>query len=304
MNLLQTMWSISRRKSLVNCPRQYIMRYSRSQKNWNYNNNLINHSLKDLIIRSSRKVMLERLEDQKNGLQWSKKMIFLKLRLGLKAEIKTERYELLKRKNSQYLNDLINTAKNKIDSLWETNIFKRIISSKIKQWSIMDRKKFFSDGHIDIFCSPDISYKIQNKWNLLRIDFQGERRNPSSKLECMAMVNWAKKNNFLPLVTEQYIVHTLKYIDGIWVHDKYFPDNEILQQSKQLLEKDVNEMNKLVIKMGPLLDLSQIPLTNNQSNCKKCSFKPFCPAKDGLEQSKLEQNSIEYNSAKIKFESN
>lgn len=303
MNLLQTMWSISRRKSLLNCPRQYVMRYSRSQEKWKYSNNLVELSLTDLMIRSSRKLMLERLEDHKNGIEWSSRMVQLKLKLGLKVEMNLERYEQVKRKESRYLNDLINSAKNKIDSLWNTEIFKRIISSEIRQWSVMDRKKFFSDGHIDIFCSPDICYKIQNKWNLVRIDFQGERKNASSELEGMAMVNWAKRNNFLPLVTEQYIVHTLKYIGGFWIHEKYFPSEEKLQQSKQLLEKDVNAMNNLVNKMGPLMDLSQIPLSNSQSNCNKCSFKQLCPAKDGLEQSKIEQNSIEYNSVKIRFES-
>ena len=28
MNELQTMWSISRRKSLINCPREYVLKYS------------------------------------------------------------------------------------------------------------------------------------------------------------------------------------------------------------------------------------------------------------------------------------
>lgn len=303
MNILQTMWSISRRKSLINCPRQYILRYSRSQNNWNYKENLIKHSLKDLIIRSSRKLMIERLEDHKNGLDWSGKMILLKLRLNVRAELKFERYEMIRNKNSRYLDNLIYSAKNKLDSLWTTEIFKRIISSQIKQWSIMDRKKFYSDGHIDIFSSPDISYKIQNKWNLLRIDFQGEINNPSNDLECMSMVNWAKHNDFLPHITDQFVVHTLKFIKGIWVHEKYIPNDEILQQSKQLLEKDVNAMNNLVRKMGPLLDLSLIPLTNEQSNCKKCPFKSQCPAKDGLEKSRLEQKAIEYRSAKVNFES-
>lgn len=303
MNLLQTMWSISRRKSLINCPRQYIMRYSHSQKNWKYHNNLIKHSLKNLIIRASRKLMLERLEDHKNNLEWSSKMILLKLKLYLKIELEPERYELINSKKNREHNRLINSAKDKIDSLWNTKIFKRIISNDIKQWSIMDRKIFYSDGHIDIFCSPDISYKIQNKWNLLRIDFQGETKNASNELECMSMVNWAKRNSFLPLVTEHYIVHTLRYVKGIWIHEKYYPTDEILQQSKQLLEKDVNQMNQLVKKLGPKIDLSQIPLTDNESNCKKCSFKPMCPARDGLEQSKLEQQAMEYNYAKMIFES-
>jgi hypothetical protein len=56
-------------------------------------------------------------------------------------------------------------------------------------------------------------------------------------------------------------------------------------------------------KLGPKIDLSQIPLTDNESNCKKCSFKPMCPARDGLEQSKLEQQAMEYNYAKMIFES-
>ena len=302
MNQLQTMWSISRRKSLINCPRQYILRYSRSQSFYNHDKNIITHSLRDLVIRSSRKAMLERLEDLKNGLEWSNRMISLKIRLGVRAEINNERYQIIR--NSYHLNNLIGTAKNKINSLWKTDIFKRIISGGIKQWSCMNRKKFFSNGHIDIFCSPDISYKIQNKWHLLRIDFQGETRNASSELEGIAMVNWAKKNKFLPSVTNQYVVNTLKYINGIWIHDKYLPDEELLQQSKQLLEKDVHEMNKLVKKMGPFLDLAQIPLSNRQSTCDKCPFKPSCPAKNGLKNSKLEQNAIEYNKAKIDFESN
>ena len=31
MNELQTMWSISRRKSLINCPREYVLKYSNNQ---------------------------------------------------------------------------------------------------------------------------------------------------------------------------------------------------------------------------------------------------------------------------------
>ena len=63
-------------------------------------------------------------------------------------------------------------------------------------------------------------------------------------------------------------------------------------------------MNKLVEKMGPLLDLGQIPLSKSQSICNKCAFKPSCPARNGLKKSKLEQNALEYNKAKINFESN
>jgi len=255
-----------------------------------------------LVIRSSRKVIHERLEDFKNGLEWSEKMISLKIRLGIKEEISSERYSAIR--NSSNLKNLIHSAKNRINSLWNTNIFRRIISGQIKQWSCMDRKKFLSNGHIDIFCSPDISYKIQKRWHLLRIDFQGELRNPSDELESLAMVNWAKKNNFLPYVNSQYIVNTLKFINGKWIHNRYLPTDDLLQQSKQLLEKDVNEMNKLVGKMGPLLNLALIPLSNNRYTCKKCSFKPSCPAKNGLRISKLEQNAIEYNNAKINFESN
>ena len=91
MNKLQTMWSISRRKSLINCPRQYILRYSRNQTFYNHEKNNITHSLKDLVIRTSRKVMLERLEDLKNRLEWSDKMVLLKIRLGVKAEIKNRK---------------------------------------------------------------------------------------------------------------------------------------------------------------------------------------------------------------------
>ena len=92
MNKLQTMWSISRRKSLINCAHQYILRYSRNQNNSNYAKNSLQHSPTDLLVRSLRKIMIERLEDYKNGIIWSEKMLLLKIEYALKFEMGIERF--------------------------------------------------------------------------------------------------------------------------------------------------------------------------------------------------------------------
>ncbi len=305
MNELQTMWSISRRKSLINCPREYVLRYSGNQKQYTRKNIKSNKkSLEDILVTSLREVMVERLEDQKNGIIWSKKMILLKLKMSLEFEIGPRGLAKIKNSIPKFFDDLILSGKKQLESLWNTNIFRRISNSKIKRWSCLDRKKVACDGHIDIYCSPDLIFQVQNKWHLLRIDFLGEKSNYFEDLEALGMVNWSIKNRNLPDLINKFKVHVLKFRDGIWLYQKFIPNNNLLQQSKQLFEKDVSQMNELVKKMGPMKNLSLIPLSNNYQHCKKCIFKKSCPAKNGLEKAKSEQFLTEYNFTKERFSSN
>ena len=305
MNELQTMWSISRRKSLINCPRQYVLRYSNNQNKYiKKKKNITKKSLEDIFVSSLREVMIERLEDQRNGIIWSEKMIFLKIKMNLELDIGTKALSKIRNSNSKFLEDLILSAKKQLDSLWKTNIFRRINTNKIKRWSCLDRKKSVPSAHIDIFCSPDLIFQIQNKWHLLRIDLLGEKVNSFEDLEALAMVNWSLKNRNLPDICKKYIVHVLKFRNGKWIHERFLPTDELLEQSKQLLEKDVNQMNNLLNKLGPMRNLSIIPLSNNHYHCKKCIFKNTCPAKNGLAKAKIEQKLAEYNFAREKFLTN
>ena len=305
MNELQTMWSISRRKSLINCPRQYVLRYSNNQNKYiKKKKNITKKSLEDIFVSSLREVMIERLEDQRNGIIWSEKMIFLKIKMNLELDIGTKALSKIRNSNSKFLEDLILSAKKQLDSLWKTNIFRRINTNKIKRWSCLDRKKSVPSAHIDIFCSPDLIFQIQNKWHLLRIDLLGEKVNSFEDLEALAMVNWSLKNRNLPDISKKYIVHVLKFRNGKWIHERFLPTDELLEQSKQLLEKDVNQMNNLLNKLGPMRNLSIIPLSNNHYHCKKCIFKNTCPAKNGLAKAKIEQKLAEYNFAREKFLTN
>ena len=118
------------------------------------------------------------------------------------------------------------------------------------------------------------------------------------------MVNWSIENGNLPDLIDKFQVHVLKFRNGKWLYQKFIPNKNLLQQSKQLLEKDVIQMNNLVEKMGPMKNLYLIPLSNNPHFCKKCSFKKSCPAKNGLEKAKNEQFLLEYNLVKERFLSN
>ena len=142
MNQLQTMWSISRRKSLINCPREYVLRYSSNQTQYNKQNIKSNKkSLEDILVTCLREVMIERLEDQKNGIIWSKKMILLKLKMSLEFEIGKKGLAKIKASLPKFFDNLILSAKKQLELLWNTNIFRRISNSKIKRWSCLDRKK-------------------------------------------------------------------------------------------------------------------------------------------------------------------
>jgi len=246
--------------------------------------------------------MVERLEDLRNSVEWSEKMVSLKIKLSLKHEFGIERKNNLKSDKINLFNSLIKKSNSRIDALWDTDIIKKISTGQIKEWSCLDRSEFLPNGHLDIYCSPDITFKLQNKWHLVRIDFQGEKYPKYDDLESLSMVNWAKQKKYLPSLTDQFIVHTVKFIDGQWHHQRFTPNEDLLQQSKQLLEKDVEQMNKLVNRMGPLSDLSLVPLSSSVHYCKKCSCKSLCPAYGELEISKIEQKAIEYHNAKTMYE--
>ena len=305
MNELQTMWSISRRKSLINCPREYVLKYSNNQNKYiNKKKKSSKKNIEDIFIRSLRGVMIEKLEDQRNGIIWSERMTQLKLRMNLELEIGKKILKKIKNSNSRFFEDLTLSARKQLDSLWNTNIFRRIGSNKIKRWSCLDRFKSAPIAHLDIFCSPDLIFQVNNKWHLLRVDFLGEKTTNFEDLEALAMVNWSINNRNLPDISKKYIVHVLKYRNSKWIYQRFSPSDILLQQSKQLLEKDVHQMNQLVNKTGPMMNLSIIPLSNNPEYCKKCSFKNSCPAKKGLAKAKIEQVLSEYNFAKEKFDSN
>ncbi len=301
MNQLQTMWSITRRKALTNCAHQYILRYSNNQNSSIRRSNNLKHSYNDIMIRATRNTMVERLEDLRNGKIWSPKMVLLKIKLSLKQELGLERFNQI---NFLFRSELIKKGRSRIEQLWNTELIKKLSKGNIVEWSCLDRTKPLSNGHIDIFCSPDIAFKLQNKWHLVRIDFQGENLAQYEDLELLSMVNWAKEKNFLPALSRNFIVHSLKFIYKKWNHRKYVPNETLLQQSKQLLEKDVNQMNQLIQRIGPLSDLSLIPFANSEFTCKKCPTRLQCSAFDNLETSKVEQQIIEYHNVKSRFESN
>ena len=118
MNQLQTMWSISRRKSLINCPREYVLRYSSNQTQYNKNNIKSNKkSLEDILVTCLREVMIERLEDQKNGIIWSKKMIMLKLKMSLEFEIGKRGLAKIKASLPKLFDNLILSAIQKFRSI-------------------------------------------------------------------------------------------------------------------------------------------------------------------------------------------
>ncbi|MED5350070.1 MAG: hypothetical protein VYB50_01105, partial [Candidatus Thermoplasmatota archaeon] len=55
------------------------------------------------------------------------------------------------------------------------------------------------------------------------------------------------------------------------------PNQRMLQETKQLLEKDVHQMNILQNELDRTDDIDALPLTNSNVYCKRCPYQANCP---------------------------
>ena len=56
--------------------------------------------------------------------------------------------------------------------------------------------------------------------------------------------------------------------------------------------KDSFEMERVLKLVGPKNNLEQVPFADSSRACTYCSVRFLCPAKDGLEEAKMEQMSL------------
>ena len=60
------------------------------------------------------------------------------------------------------------------------------------------------------------------------------------------MLLWSQGNQYLPNLADKFVIHGLSYSRGKWIHKKVIPNQQLLlQETKQLLEKDVHNFNLL-----------------------------------------------------------
>jgi len=271
-----TRWSVSRRKILTNCARRYAIKYIHNnrpylgQKKNNY------HSPWDLMIKTSRDIFFQLLADLHRGVNWSDKLIQSRIRFGLTSQLTS--FGLTNdRISSKKKNQLISSAFIRIKRLLKNSIIARIVDGAIKEWSFHDLIKPVSFGHLKVYCSPDIVYRYKSKWHLVRLKFQSEKIQPYVELELCSMLLWSKYNQYLPNIDEKFAIHGIFYTDGKWRNYSFIPSQKMLQESKQLLEKDVRNMNLLQIEFVKNLNPNKLPLATSDKYCIRCPYKISCP---------------------------
>ena len=270
-----TEWSLSRRKVFSNCARRFVMQYIKRTEPFKHKG-ISNkwHSDWDLMIKSVRKVFYDRLTDLHKGVIWSEKITESKMRYELVSNLALHNNK--SSSNSIRKFKLIELGLNRIRTLMNSSILRKISNNSIKEWSFYDRVKSVPFGHLDVYCSPDIVYRIKNKWNLVRIVFQAEKRQPQLDLELCSMLLWSRGNQYLPNLEDKFIIHGLSYDSGKWHHKKISPTQNTLQETKQLLEKDVHNMNILQTEFYRTNDIDSMPLAISSLYCKRCPFRTGC----------------------------
>lgn len=226
------------------------------------------------MIKSTRTVLFELLTDLHNGTIWTDKVLISKMRFAVNVDLLSNRQLKIpiKRKNQ-----IIIHGYKQIKRLMKQKILRKIADNSISEWSFYNRIKSTKFGHLDVYCSPDIVYRSGSMWHLVRLNFQSENKQPFLDLELTTMLLWSKGNQYLPNLADKFVIHGISYSRGKWIHKKVIPNQQLLQETKQLLEKDVHNFNLLFQQFYRSNDYDSLPLTKSKLYCKRCPYKLKCP---------------------------
>jgi len=277
MNYYLTHWSLTRRKVFANCARRFAISYIKNNSaQFPHKRRNKWRSPWDLMIQSTREVFFQWLSDLHKNTIWTNKTIYSNIRFKIITNLYT--FNATKGADFERLrNQLTNQGYLRFKKLLRQDLIRRIIGGKIKEWSFHKRINPVKFGHLEVYCSPDIVFKLGKKWNLVRLNFQSERNQPYHDLELCTMLLWSRGNQYLPNLDNKFNVFGIYYHMGKWQQKHISPTQQLLQETKQLLEKDVHNMNLLLSDFNLTGDYDSLPLATSKRYCKRCPYKKKCP---------------------------
>ena len=261
----------------------------------------------DLMLRSSKQTIFERLEDLQMNVEWSQLFTERRIRENLTDKLSRQQrimsiHEIVGTKeaidNNLELNNidieyLIKNAIKRVNALWKTDFIQALTNRYHKQWMAFERTEYGSVNGIDMYCCPDIAVKIKNHWHLIRIDMQGSKDSCFEELEAMAMVSWIKGKNNLPILANKFIIRIIAWRNGFWNQQRFSANENKLIQSNYLIDSDIKQMQMMLSKLGDHHSMSQIPLANKSSTCRKCALRESCPGGSNLDVGASQQSALE-----------
>ena len=122
---------------------------------------------------------------------------------------------------------------------------------------------------------------------------QGKKDSSFEELEAMAMVSWIRGKHNFPILANKYTIRVIAWRNGFWNQQRITSSNDKLTQSNYLIESDINQMQKMLSKLGLENSFSQIPLAKKSSTCRKCALRESCPGGRNLSSGKMQQSVLE-----------
>ena len=262
-------WSRTQRELFLNCPTAWARTYAK--------NNLrekrgfaLNTRPWDLLLRSLKATIVEQLEALRNGTEWTTRVAESVLRDLFRSKLRTHKLSMA----HPQLEAMLIVANHRMKLLWRTDVMLQLKRGVHPQWTVLDRMDSEHIEGIDLFASPDLAIKIQQKWHVVRLDMQSGKMNDSQRLEALAMIVWTTHRHGLPALAEQYVVKTIGWRKGAWLlHTFESTENEVLI-AKAMIRHDVKEMKRCAETSKHSFD--SIALAQKQAACDKCKFKLTC----------------------------
>lgn len=280
-------WSRTRRDLFMKCPRAWYLRYGHQSQS---NASKVYPSSRrpwDLMLRAMKEILIERIEDLREGKQWSSLLVEHQLKYALQKNLENSNHNV----NQRYSTALLRYANHRMTLLWRCRIIQQLVRKQYPCWYVLDRTEPVSKDARQVYASPDLAILIQKKWHLIRFDMQSAPKNSTDELEANAMVYWAKQQDGFPQRELSYRLHTIGWRRGFWHTETYQPTCQSVHQSIQLLENDCRAM-KNMYQYGRL-NLTLLPLATSSKTCESCSYRSHCPASEGLLHAQQEQKLLQ-----------
>ncbi len=280
-------WSRTRRDLFIKCPRAWYLRYGHQSQS---NASKVYPSSRrpwDLMLRAMKEILIERIEDLREGKQWSTLLVEHQLKYALQKNLENSNHNV----NKRYSVALLRYANHRMTLLWRCRIIQQLVRKQYPCWYVLDRTEPVSKDARQVYASPDLAILIQKKWHLIRFDMQSAPKNPIDELEANAMVYWAKQQDGFPQRELSYRLHTIGWRRGFWHTETYQPTYQSVHQSIQLLENDCRAMENMY--QYGRHNLTLLPLATSSKTCESCSYRSHCPASEGLLHAQQEQKLLQ-----------
>ena len=262
----------------------------------------------DLMLRSLRSLIIERLEACAIGIRWSDSDIELKMRDKINDMIDEQNdalrlvekrigsnSELRSSQERAKIDDLVAVASHRFRRLMLMEPLHSIIRGKITDWELVGRLNSVRHQGKDLYIAPDLIWRIGRVRFMLRFVMQGGREmTEHARMEHSSMIAWLSRD----ITGEEekpskVVIEIIDWHRGRWHRKSFEPNDDEVELAMTMIEYDLVAMDELYQRLGPLTDLSMMPLASSKEVCRGCGHVDSCPGGENLERAKIEQSVIE-----------